>query len=46
MNEQAFYEFMVWSVKVAGVAVLLLVAAIAAARKYTPSFPEDDGERM
>ena len=46
MSDQAFYEFLVWSVKVAGAVILLLIIAIAAARKFTPTFPESDaGER-
>lgn len=46
MSEQEFYEFLVWSVKAAGVAILLLMVLIGAAHKYTPSFPEDDGESL
>lgn len=45
MSEQEIYELMVWSVKTAGVLIMLLVLGIAVAR-YVPSFPEDDGERM
>ena len=46
MSDQAFYEFLVWSVKVAGAVILLLIIAIAAARKFTPTFPDSDGESM
>ncbi len=46
MSDQVFYEFMVWSVKVAGAVILLLIIAIASARKFTPTFPESDGESM
>ena len=45
MNEQEIYELLVWSVKAAGVLIVLLVLGIAVMR-YVPSFPENDGERM